>query len=154
MPEHQSIPSALPGKKHVFTHFPRFPELCSVLKSVCSPFTMAARTALLLQPFEPAALIADLEHQAWGRHRPLCPPCATHHGPCLTPASPDEGRLVWGSTRVLCCASCPYVSACCSQMPLGSFMGLISDREGEAPPCQPRLLLSLLSPVSQGSAES
>lgn len=100
MPEHQSIPSALPGKKHVFTHFPRFPELCSVLISVCSPFTTATRMALLLQLFEPAALIADLEHQAWGKHGPLCPPRPPHqsHGPCLTPASPDEGRQVWGST--------------------------------------------------------
>lgn len=54
---------------------------------------MAARMALLLWPFEPTAQTADLEHQAWAKHRPLCPPCPTHdtHGPCVTPPSLDGG---------------------------------------------------------------
>lgn len=131
--------------------------LCAVQAAVSS-FTMAARMALLLQPFEPTARIADLEHQAWGKHTPLCPPCPTRDscGPCLTPPPlMRAGRQVWGSTVVLLMCKLPLRKSLLQSNARGIIYGIdIRQGGGGSPVPADALLLSSLSLVSHGSAKS
>lgn len=68
--------------------------LCAVQAAESVFFAMAARMVSLLQLFELVAGIADLQLQAWGKHKPFSPlhPTSDARGPCLTALSLEEGR--------------------------------------------------------------